>query len=269
MSVNKAMNSDEKLCSHDLRDYVQGIRLTPSTVRAVYLDKATDDSELVELVKRISTDMNILEHTSRSMISDTRKYLDAIVNTTRQSERGYVWAKVGDIHLSWQEDSNPKVWSESEAERYKTNHDFAWYLAKDMTIAAGTGYWFVDLESLRAGPRHELSQRQNGVSAKEDLFRKHELYITCVLRDLNRVTTQFEIGRRLLGNEALSQYKRKEISQNVLDAMIAEVNKDYKNISISRSSNGKDALKVELHYPLAGFEFCKDIPLRQISQRYQ
>jgi hypothetical protein len=266
-SVNKAMTHDETLCSHSLGDYVQSIRLTPSTVRAVYLDKANDDSTLVELIKRISTDAKTLEHTTESMIADTRRYLDAIVNTTRQSERGYLWAKVGDIHLSWQDDSNPKVWDESEVERYKNNHDFAWYLAKDMTIAAGTGYWFVDLESLRAGPRYQLSQSDDNVNAREDLFRKHELYVTCVLRDLNRVTTQFEVGRRLLEKGSVSFSERRDISQNVLDAMIAEANKD-EYIHISKSSLFNKELKVQLYYPQTDFEFCKNIPIKQISQRY-
>lgn len=198
------------------------------------------------------------------MLQDTKRYLEAITKTTHQGSNGYLWTKVGDIHLSWQKDSNPRVWDEEEVAYYKNNHNFAWYLAKDMTIAAGSGYWFVDLESFRGGVRYQLSKEYPKVSAKEDLFRKHELYIICVLRDLSRVTTQLELGRTLLKEGPISTYERQQIQEKVLQGMIKEANKS-EDINLELEKNN---LKVELHYPSIGLTFNKKIPIKQISPIY-
>ncbi len=265
--LNKAVKLDEgeELCEYGPEEYAQGIRLTPSTVRALYFDYARTDSKLSELVQRVSTDQDTLEKTAKEMIKDSRRYMEVLTESTKEHPKGYTWSKVGDIHLAWSAEEDPEIWDSEEATEYRNEHDFAWCLAKDMTIAAGTGYWFVDLESLRAGPVQELCEPYDNISAKKDLLRKQGMYMISVLRDHARVNTQFEIGRQSYKRGPVSFREKKEIQEDVLDAMVEEIDKS-EDISIQREDHH---LQINLKYKhIDGFEFSRKIPLRQLSPIY-
>ena len=99
----------------------------------------------------------------------------------------------------------------------------------------------------------------------EDLIRKHELYVICVLRDMNRVTTKFEIGRHLLVEGEVPISKRREIQDYVLNGMIKEINKS-ECLSITDKNN---ELKVEIGYKnINELSFSRIIPKEQINQIY-
>ena len=164
--LSKHLQGSEKRCENE--HFAQEIRLTPSTVRAVYFDKASSVDALRELCLRVSDNPASLLNATRTMVADARRYLEVLSTTTKRYDYVYGWSRVGDIQLSWRKDGET-TWNDEEVDYYKQGHPFAWYLAKDMTVAP-TGFWFVDLESLVAGSMYMESPDEH------DLFRKQELY---------------------------------------------------------------------------------------------
>lgn len=253
--VNRTLKSKEERVH--CTDYTQEIRLNPSDVRAIYFDKANTDEDLIKLCSRVSKKVSVLDNASEAMLADSRRYLEVLAKHTMSNYGSYLWAKLGDIHLSWAKDGEVE-WDDKEANEYKTDKPFAWYLAKDITVA-GTGFWFVDLESLRAGPVHQLCDD------KSDLDRKQEHYVICVLRDFQRVITKFEIGKQLLKGKEVPHQKRKGIQEHIIRRMLKEINKS-EHISLKRR---KGKLHLKINYArIPGESLSLKIPEEYIMRRY-
>ena len=113
------------------------VRLTASSVRAIYFENAKNKEELIFLVKKISKDYFELEETLLNMIEDVKKYFELICNSTQAVIDGaYAWIKVGDIN------------EEFERSNWYRKQDYAHVLAKDEVIVNKVGKFFTDMESL-------------------------------------------------------------------------------------------------------------------------
>jgi hypothetical protein len=241
------------------------IRFTAGSVRAVYFDNAESDEQLCTLCERVSTDELELEETLRAMIEDTRKYLEIMATTTTTTttassscagDGGFSWVKIGDISLEFR----PAVGKELSASReYKNVKRSAWYLAKDEIVVRKIGKMFTDMESFRGGssPYHARSE--------DELWFQHELFALNVLRDHNRVCTQFELATRLRKRLRVGQQDRLEIRESVVRAMIAAVNESpYAFLEV-----GKSTVNVSIRYPHLGnytktYRFIRS----QMAERY-
>jgi len=254
-SLSTFLSSTEE--RYDAGGFIQEVRLTPSTVRAIYFDKARTDSELRTLCSRVSENAGVLRHASNALFTDVRKYLEVLCLTTRKTGAGYSWTRVGDIRLAWKKEDDDD-WNEAEVANYKYNHDFAWYLAKDITIA-GTGAWFVDMESYFTGSKKDRSTLPN------DLYKRQEIYVLCVLRDFTRVLTQFEIGRALFERKSLSYNQRSTIQDEVFERVIAECNKSN-HIAVQRKHNN---IVVNIGYEKTpSLELSTTISDRELAKRF-
>jgi len=255
--LNKALNADEEL--FNAKKYTQEIRLTPSDVRAIYFDKAKNDSELIRLCSNVSRDPQILEAVIKHMIPDSAKYMELLASHTYRNDKGeYCWVKTGDIHLAWYKFDAPDCWDDTEASDYCNNKPFAWYLAKDITVAP-TGFWFTDLEGIGAGTELEKS------AELFDLRRKQRIYALCVLRDFHRVITQFRIGCQMYAGQQVSQSQKKDIQENTIDQMVVEMNQSG-SVTVERK---KGSFHVNVLYSqMKGVEPLFKIPEKNIMRRY-
>ncbi|KKW36552.1 MAG: hypothetical protein UY85_C0082G0003 [Candidatus Peribacteria bacterium GW2011_GWB1_54_5] len=96
---------------------------------------------------------------------------------------------------------------------------------------------------------------------EHDLFRKQELYALCVMRDFQRVITQFEIGRRSLAGEKADP---RAVESEVLGSLVRSVNGSK---HIQASYNG--SLKMTIGYEHAPIELSTKFSKRELSLRYQ
>lgn len=240
-------------------EFCNEFRFSPGNIRAVYFDKVSDPKDLC---LKLSGDIEELRNIARAMIKDTKPYLEILSKGTfpdNEKWGAYQWVKFGDIHLEF--------YPPEDAEKYK-HKDFAWYLSKDQVVTKN-GFWFVDLESVAAGRVNDATSTYipREFAKTIDLLRfQQELYIINVLRDFNRVITQFNVGvAEIESKKSLSYSDRKEIQKKTLQSMIDEVNSGgLVNINLDSQS-----LSVSVKYPKTNIgEINYKMPRSYIAERY-
>jgi hypothetical protein len=207
--VSEALASDETLFAGNS---VCEVRLTPSTVRALYFDTARNQTELRVLCSFVSQENEELIATLDQMIQDARRYLEILAKTTRAAVigDGFTWIKVSDIN---------EVFSQTEADDFRSQRPSAWFFAKDEVIVRKVGKFFTDMESYfgKDVGYHSLSEAS--------LRLHHSLYVLSVLRDHLRVCAQFAIGTEALRTEReLSTIEERSLRRKVLMEIIAAIN---------------------------------------------
>jgi hypothetical protein len=237
------------------------VRCTPSTVRAVYFDRAGSDDMLQQLCCRISPSIDDLEATSAGLADDVRRYLEHIALTTRfrvdprhvADRQVFTWMQFGDIWVTFERDENGEY---RNAEEYRYDRTVAWYLAKDEVIVRKLGRMFVDMECLRT-----VQVALND----EELEFQHALYVLNVLRDHNRVATQFRVGTALLDSGFVSRSDRRAMHRGVLTEMADSVNRSaHVSMAIHPA-----AIEVEVRYMnISGMRRRYVVPREQIGEIY-
>ena len=233
---------------------VNELRFTPGTVRALYFDNVENDRELVELCKCVSTDITELEESLDEMIEDARRYLELLAQTAELQKDEFYWIKIGDINEKFRRDANG---GHSAAEEYKRKK-YSWYLAKDEIVVRKVGKFFVDMESFFG--------RDTGLCSKgyDELIFHHELVIINVLRDHNRVCTQFKQGIELLKGRSLHYADRKQIRRDIIARLMHSINKsEFLTLDISSSS-----VILDIAYSKLGTNLRYTIPRRYIAERH-
>jgi hypothetical protein len=237
------------------------VRVTPSTVRAVYFDRAGSDEMLVRLCRRVAPRSEDLELTALGLADDVRRYFEHAANTTEfridprhvVDRKIFTWRQFGDIWVTFERDEEGNY---HNADEYRYHRTVAWYLAKDEVIVQRLGRVFVDLECLRT--------TQVALSEAELEF-QHSLFVLNVLRDHNRVATQFRIGTALLETGYVSYADRTVLHQRVLLEMKEAVN-NSRCVSMALE---RDAILVTIRYDrLDGLTKRYVIPRAQISEIY-
>lgn len=255
---------------------VNELRYTAGSVRAAYFDNVSADEQLAILCQRISPNPEELAETLANMIADTRNYLELLTQTTvlnivksaheylyglinieKQSFAPiYSWPMVGDIHVILKPD---KFGEYQMIHEYEFEKELAWYIAKDEIVVRKVGKMFIDMESYRGGLTSYLS------FGKKEMLLHHRTYILNILRDHNRVCTQFALGMRLMTKESLGDAEKKQIQQQIISSMIEVVN-NSENIKMSFSDQ---LVIVEIRYPhLGGEKQVYRFFRKNISERY-
>ena len=250
--VSSAVNGEKDLFEGVL---VNELRYSAGSVRAVYFDNVESEDDLRLLCRRISTDLSELDETIQNSIEDTRRYLDMLATTTRQSiqylldQNVYQWAKVGDINI---------VFPTDYSEEYKQIKKAAWYLAKDEIVVRKIGKLFIDMESFTGGNMYYFSTSEN------ELAYHHSLYALNVLRDHNRVCTQLRIGTAVAECGKLSYHDKKVIRSQVIKDIVEAVNlSPFLTLEISRND-----VHITINYKHVGIKNEFHIPRWQIGERY-
>ena len=256
--VSRACAPDEALYAGRVANE---LRCTPSTIRAVYFDRAGSDEKLKQLCRRVSAELDDLEATAHELASDVRRYFEHIAQSTQfrfdprhvVDREIYTWMQFGDIWVTFERDESGKY---RNAEEYRHERRVAWYLAKDEVIVPRLGRLFVDMECLRS--------TQAALSDQELEF-QHALYILNVLRDHNRVATQFRIGAALLDTRYLSYADRVRIHRRVLSEMQDSVNRSpWVGMDVREQE-----IVVEIAYRnISGARSRFVVPRRQIAEIY-
>jgi len=98
-----------------------------------------------------------------NVLKDITGYIDVVGSSVRRVDNGYLWHRIGDIHLAYEK---PSV--------YYNRFPRAYVLAKDIAIAP-SGLYFMDLESYD----------KNEHSPADKLEHRQEMYLTLFLRDFS------------------------------------------------------------------------------------
>ena len=256
--VSRACAANEALYSGRIANE---IRCTPSTVRAVYFDRCGNDDLLQHLCRRVSPSVADLEATSECLADDVRRYLEHLAVTTRWGfdprqivdRRVFSWTQFGDIWVTFERDEDGEY---RNAEEYRHERRVAWYLAKDEVIVPRLGRMFIDMECLRS-IQVALSE--------EELEFQHALYLLNVMRDHNRVATQFRVGTALLDRGFLRRADRRAMHRETLSDTAARVNESA-HVQMTVQER---AIVVEIAYCLVpGLQRRYVIPRDQMGEIY-
>jgi hypothetical protein len=237
------------------------IRCTPSTVRAVYFDRCGSDDMLQQLCRRVSCSVPELDETSACLADDVRRYLEHLAVTTHlgfdprhiADRRVFSWTQFGDIWVTFERDEDGEY---RNADEYRYQRRVAWYLAKDEVIVPRIGRMFVDMECLRS--------IQVALSDEELEF-QHALYILNVMRDHNRVATQFRVGAALVDRGVLRRADRRAMHRQVLADTAARVNESPH----VRMTVHERAIEVEVAYcHVPGLRRRYVVPREQMGEVY-
>jgi hypothetical protein len=256
--ISRACPSTEALYNARLANEV---RCTPSTVRAVYFDRAGSDEMIAQLCRRVAPRIDELEETSLGLADDVRRYFEHIAKSTqlRMDPRHvldrcvFTWMQFGDIWVTFERDEDGDY---RYAREYRYDRTVAWYLAKDEVIIRKLGRMFVDIECLRS-----IQVALN----EEELEFQHALFVLNVLRDHNRVATQFRIGSVLVDANFVSYEDRKALHQRVLHDMMHAVNQS----NWVRMDINDKVVEVDITYEhVEGLKKRYIVPRKQMCEIY-
>lgn len=250
--VSRALADGTPRCD---RTYVNEVRFTPSTVRAIYFDTASTDDQLALLCRRVSESRAELDETWNAMIDDAGRYLEAMASSTEETPEGYAWIKVGDIN---------EMFKPNEQQLYDDAYDFrhakaiAWFLAKDEVVVPRLGKVFTDMEAFWGGTTRFKSKD------REALRFHHDLYGLMVLRDHLRVCAAFRVGLELL-DRGRCDARRRAALQAETNERLADAVQRRANLALVL---GSTAAVLDIHYARLGFSESHVYPRWQLREKY-
>ncbi|MCB1054139.1 MAG: hypothetical protein KDD11_01340 [Acidobacteria bacterium] len=218
--------------------WVTELRLTPSSVRALYFDKVETDEHLVQLCRRVSEDPGELAEAGEEILADARRHLELLAASTRPAEPGACyWIKVGDINEKFKLDPRGRP---LEAERFRRQR-IAWFFAKDEVVVRRVGKFFVDMEGFFG---RDLGFR----SAEADLDFHHRLTVLAILRDHNRIATRFRLAVLLAEGRKMADVSRRQLQKDVMAELVETINRS----PLVTFGLGRTEAEVILEHPALG-----------------
>jgi hypothetical protein len=200
------------------------VRLTPSTVRASYLDRITEDRDLSTLCGRISSHADELWECFNAIVRDVPRYLTLMIDTRPHETEGFTWIKIGDINETFAR-TNGEYRLAAEYRKQRVG----WYLLKDTVLARRVGAFFCDLEAYFGRDVGYWSH------SWEELLVHHSLVILTVLRDHVRLLTQLRIGIALIEGGSVRHADRLRLQREVWQEIETAVNEvDQLDLRLTR-----------------------------------
>jgi hypothetical protein len=250
--VSRALMDDTPLCD---RTFVNEVRFTPGTIRAIYFDTAETDDQLMLLCRRISESRAELSTTWSEMVEDAGRYLETIAASTEETPEGYAWVKAGDINEVFKPNAHGLY---DEAYDYRHRKKIAWFLAKDEVVVRRLGKVFADMEGYWGGTTRFKS------ADRATLRFHHDLYGLMVLRDHVRVCTAFRVGLDLL-DRGRCDARRRAALQAETCARIVDAVQRRPNLKLVL---GDTCATLHIYYPRLGFSEEHVYPRWQLREKY-
>jgi hypothetical protein len=229
------------------------VRLTPSTVRAGYLDRLRSDGDLASVCRRISRCAGELHETFDAIVADVPRYLELLADARPHPEGGSTWIKVGDINEKF-----ARVGGEYPLAAEYRRQRFGWYLLKDMVLARRAGAFFCDLEAYFG--------RDTGYWSREwdEMVVHHSLVALNVLRDHVRLLTQLRVGIELVEGRRVPEQERRRLQQGVWRRVLDAVNGTG---GLELGLTG-DAVSLEVRYRHLGVAHTYVLDRADVAERY-
>lgn len=236
--------------------WVNELRLTPGSVRAVYFDKAETDEHLRQLCRRVSEEPDELEQTQVEILADARRHLELLATSTRPADAGgCYWIKVGDINEKFKRDPRSRP---LEAERFRRQR-IAWFFAKDEIVVRRVGKFFVDMEGF-------FGKDVGFLSPEAELDFHHRLTVLAILRDHNRIATRFRLATLLAEGRKVPESARRQLRREVMAKLVETVNRS----PVVGLGLGRREVEVTLEHPsLGGRKHRYLLPREELAEWYR